>query len=194
MLLSFLSRKETSMNPQDHFADDLRHFAEARKAAKEDQDDAREELRIRGGQLVADAPALLAELRDALTQRAERLASASSDPRIEHHTVGNTTTIRLGIVEANAILQPGRPADAFGPILPFVDFRLSRTSLTIGADVMPREVATYRAPQPRSEEFRPVRTDNGLAWTVNGETKSSVDLAEYALGLLVQYYKDNFPN
>lgn len=175
------------MNPQDHLADDLRHFAEARKAAKEDQDDAREELSIEESQLLADAPELFAELRDALTQRAERLASASSDPRIVYHTVGNTTTIRLGIVEANAILHPGRPADAFGARLPFVDFRLSRTSLTIGADRMPPKLVTYRAPQPRSEEFRPVRTDDGLAWTANGETKSSSDLAEYALGQLVEY-------
>jgi len=100
----------------------------------------------------------------------------------------------LGIVEANAILHPGRPADAFGAILPFVDFRLSRTSLTIGADLMPPEVVTYRTPPPRSEEFRLVRTDDGLAWSVNGETKSSVDLAEHALGLLVRYYKENHRN
>jgi hypothetical protein len=181
------------MSSHDHFADDLRHFSEARSAAKQDQDDARDQRRVSEDRLIAEAPALFAELREAITQRAKRLASASSDPRIEYHTIGNTTTVRLGIVEANAILQPGRPADAMGPILPFVDFRLSRTSLTIGADVMPREVVTYRAPQPRSEEFRPVRTDDGLAWTVNGETKSSVDLAEYALGLLVQYYKANPP-
>jgi hypothetical protein len=78
-----------------------------------------------------------------------QLATAADEHRIEYYTVGNTTTIRLDAVEANAHFRPGRASDTFGPVVPVIELRLSRTSLTIGADAMPPGTTTYRTPQPR---------------------------------------------
>ncbi len=70
---------------------------------------------------------------------------------------------------------------------------MTRTSLTIGADLMPPGMRTYRTPQPHSEQIGLVAAPEGLAWITQGETKSSADLADYVVGNLVQYFKDNCP-
>lgn len=121
----------------------------------------------------------------------QRLASAASDRRIECFTVGNTTTIRLDTVEANAVFHAGRPTDAFGPLLPFIEFRLTRTSLAIGADVMPPGMTTYRTPLPQSEQIQLVAVPEGVVWLTAGATKSSADLAEYVVASLIEYFKAN---
>lgn len=86
------------------------------------------------------------------------------------------------------MFHAGRPTDAFGPLLPFIEFRLTRTSLTIGADVMPC-MTTYRTPQPQSEEIQLVAVPEGVVWLAAGATKSSADVAEYVVASLVEYLK-----
>jgi hypothetical protein len=177
----------------DPHADDLRNFFESREAAKRSQEDARAEQREIDERIIAAAPTVHEEFRAMVTDRVQRLASAVSRQRIECVAVGNTTTIRLDAVEANAVFHAGRPSDAFGPLLPFIEFRLTRTSLTIGADVMPPGVGTYRTPQPRSEQIRLVAAPEGIVWLAAGATKSSADLAEYVVASLVEYFKENCP-
>ena len=167
----------------------MRNFFESREAAKRNQEDGRAERRQIDERIIAAAPAVYAEFRATVTDRAQRLASAASDHRIECFTVGSTTTIRLDTVEANAVFHAGRPTDAFGPSLPFIEFRLTRTSLTIGADVMPPGMTPYRTPQPQSEEIQLVAVPEGIVWLAAGATKSSADLAEYVVASLVEYFK-----
>jgi len=181
------------MEEHDRLADDLRAFSEARKAAQLDQNEAQNHQELLDARLIAEAPATLADLRSKVEQRANRLASAYGEHNVECHSIGNTTTVGLGILEANVQFHPGRPADAFGPLLPFVALRLSRTSHTIGADVMPPGTTDYRPPTPSSEEFRLVLTDNGTSWSTPRGAKSSADLAEHIVSELVQYFKRNQP-
>ena len=177
------------MTYNDPYADDLRNFFESREAARRDQEDGRAERREIDERIVAAAPEAYAAFRATVTDRVQRLASGASDRRIECLTVGNTTTIRLDTVEANAVFHAGRPTDAFGPLLPFIEFRLTRTSLTIGADVMRPGMTTYRTPQPQSEEIQFVEVPEGVVWLAAGATKSSADLAEYVVASLVEYFK-----
>jgi hypothetical protein len=181
------------MSYNDPYAHDLRNFFESRKAARRDQDDGRAERREIDERVIAAAPAVHAEFRSMVTDRVQQLASAASDHRIECFAVGNTTTIRIDAVEANAVFHAGRPTDAFGPLLPFIEFRLTRTSLTIGADHTPPGMTTYRTPQPRSEQIQLVAASEGIVWLAAGATRSSADLAEYVVGSLVQYFKENCP-
>jgi hypothetical protein len=175
----------------DPLADDLRAFSEARDAAQRDQEEARKEQQLFDNRLIAEAPAAFAYLRSTLVQRVSRLASSYGEHNMECHPIGNTTTIRLGIVEANVQFRPGRPSDAFGPLLPIVSLRLSRTSQTIGYDVMPLGMSDYRPPTPRSEEFGLLLTCDGTAWSTPSGAKSSSDLAEHVVSELVQYFKSN---
>jgi hypothetical protein len=179
------------MSYYDPYADDLRNFVESREAAKRDQEDGRAEQREIDERIIAAAPEAYAEFRATVTDRVQRLASAARDRRIECLTVGNTTTIRLDTVEANAVFHAGRPTDAFGPLLPFIEFLLTRTSLTIGADLMPPGMTTYKTPQPRSEQIQLVAAPKGMVWLAAGATQSSADLAEYVVANLVQYFKEN---
>jgi hypothetical protein len=177
----------------DPLADDLRAFSEARKSAERDQHEAHNYQQQLDARLITEAPAAFADLRSKVVQRANRLASAHGEHNVECRSIGNTTTIGLGILEANVQFHPGRPADAFGPLLPFVTLQLSRTSHTIGADVMGPGMSDYRPPTPSSEEFRPVLTDNGTVWNAPSGVKSSADLAEHIVSELVQYFKRNQP-
>jgi len=126
-------------------------------------------------------------------QRANRLASAYGEHNVECHSIGNTTTIGLGILEANVQFNPGRASDALGPVLPLVVLRLSRTSHTIGYDVMPRGTSDYRPPAPRTEEFRLRLASDGTSWSTASGAKSSAELAEHIASELVQYFKSNQP-
>jgi hypothetical protein len=176
-------------NEYDPLAADLQAFSEARDAANRSQGRARNEQQDLDVRLLAEAPAAFAELRSKLAERVNRLASNYGEHNVECHSIGNTVTIGLGILEANVQLQPGRPSDAFGPILPSVTLRLSRTSQTIGFDAMPRGMSNYRAPAARSEEFRLRLTEGGRSWITASGAKSSAELAEHILAELVEYFK-----
>jgi hypothetical protein len=177
----------------DPLAEDLRSFSQSRHIAKEDEAAAAAAVRDEDNRTLEAAPAAIAKLREAVGRRANQLASAEPGYRVECISVGNTTTVRLDIVEANMIFNRGRPADAFGPILPSAEFILSRTSLTIGADLMPPDVRTYSAPPRESEQLRLALARDGAAWEVGGDLRTASQAADYILGRLVAYFKVNAP-
>jgi hypothetical protein len=181
------------MEEHDHLADNLRAFFDARRAAHHDQSEAQSQQDQFDARLIAEAPAAFADLRSRVEQRVNRLASAYGEHTVQCHSIGNTTTIGLGILEANVQFQPGRPSDAFGPVVPSVALRLSRTSHTIGYDVMPRGMSDYRPPTPRTEEFRLQLRPHGTSWSTASGVKSSAELAEHIVSELVEYFKGNQP-
>ena len=97
------------MEEHDHLADDLRAFSEARKAARHDQNEAQSRQEQLDARLIAEAPAAFADLRSKVEQRANRLASPYGEHNVECHSIGNTITIGLGILEGNVQFQPGSP-------------------------------------------------------------------------------------
>lgn len=177
----------------DPLADRLRAFSEARQAARDDQSQAQHDQGQLDARLIAAAPAAFAELRSTVERRANQLAAAYGEHNVECHSIGNTTTIGLGILEANVQFHQGRPSDAFGPVLPHVTLRLSRTSHTIGYDVMPRGTSDYRPPMPRSEEFQLKLEEDNSSWSTGSGPKSPAELAEHIVSELVEYFMHNQP-
>jgi len=183
------------MNPQDDpLAKDLDTFVQSRKVAQGDAAAAAADQRDRQDRLVNLAGPAFADLAEAIESRVRRFnESSAAGTMIDHFANARNVRLRLGILEANVTYNPGQFADAFGTRPARVEFRLSRTSQTIGFDVMPPSVGmTYRPPQPQEEQFSLRFGPNQQGATWSGPAAAGHDaLADYVVAQLVAYFKKN---